>query len=506
MGYPATRIRRIVALLALVTCVFVACASGPAGAARAAEVRYPRLTSPYPPLAIEHVDIWPMTAANVLEKDMTVLIRNGRIERILRAGRLAPPHGFKVVNGRGKWLMPALTDMHVHQEDARLMRLLTHNNSISPARYDNADLLLPFVANGVLQILNPGAMTEQIGLRDEVEAGQVLGPHMELSALVDGSPPIWPVGLSHVATTPEDGRQFVRDAKADGYDFVKTYSRLDLATFTAIVDEARKQHIRVIGHIPGRGLGETAKWFQPGYEMVMHAEEYAYQTNDPNHWVEHIPEYVSLAKRTGVLLCATLTVDERIVQQMRDPSTLETRPEMRYVNPVTRFWWTHDSPYAHPTPQQIAFVAKVVAFNRKLVKAFADAGLPVFPGTDTTVPGLVSGFALHDELEALAAAGLTPQQILSADTRRSAEFLHVIVDRGTVEVGKRADLLLLGADPMANVRNTRDIVAVMASGRYLPRRELDRMMAGLAHRYETMPPISTIEASAGRPGSGAAGD
>lgn len=498
MVWSVSKLRKLAGLL---VCAALVSVTG-ALAATGADARYPGLRSPYPPIAIEHVNVWPMTADNVLEKDVTVLIRNGRIEKLAPRGGLALPHGIKVVDGRGKWLMPALTDMHAHQEDARLMRLLTGDNEITAARYNSADLLLPFVANGVLQILNPGAMAEQIGLRDEVEAGLVLGPHLELSALVDGSPPIWPPGLSYVAVTPEDGRQVVRDAKAAGYDFIKTYSKLDFDTFTAIVDEARKQGMRVIGHIPGRGLGETARWFQPGYEMVMHAEEYAYQTKDPDHWVDNIPAYVSLAKRTGVLLCSTLTVDQRILEQMRDPTTLKTRAEMRYVNPTTRFTWMTHSPYAHASPERVARVAKVVDFNNRLVKAFADAGLTVYPGTDTTVPGLVAGFALHDELEALQAAGLTPRQILTADTRLAAAFLHVSADRGTVAAGKRADLLLLGADPMTNVRNTRDIVAVMASGRYLPRRELDKMMTDLAHRYAAMPPLSVSGASSGRSGGG----
>jgi hypothetical protein len=456
----------------------------------------------YQPIAIEHVDIWPMTTSNELEKDVTVLIKDGRIEKIAPAADVTVPRDVKVIDGRGKWLMPSLTDMHVHMESARMLRLITGNSNITPAMVTSADLALPYVANGVLQVLNPGAEAELLGLRDEIEAGQVLGPHMELSALVDGSPPIWPVGISYVATTPEDGRQFVRDVKAAGYDFVKTYSRLDFDTFSAIVDEARKQNVRVIGHIPGRGLDETEKWFQPGYEMVMHAEEYAFQTKDADHWVDNIPRYVALAKRTGVLLCSTLTLDERILQQMQNPTSLKTRSEIRYVNPATRFFWTNHSPYANAPPARIERIAKLVAFNAKLVKAFSDAGLPVFPGTDTTVPGMVAGFALHDEFDSQEAAGLTPSQILTADTRLAAQFLRTDADRGTVEVGKRADLLLLGANPMANVANTRDIAAVIASGRYLSRRELDKMMSDLARRYAAMPPIKDSNSPGNRSGGG----
>jgi hypothetical protein len=283
--------------------------------------------------------------------------------------------------------------------------------------------------------------------------------------------------------------------KAEGFSFVKTYSKLDLATFTAIVDEAHRQGVRVVGHIPGRGRGETESWLQPGYEMVMHAEEFAYQTDDPAHWTDHIPDYVALARKHGVLLCATLALDAKILEQMRDPGVLQRTPGIETVNPLVRAFWSAGSPYAHASAGQIRAVAAVVAFNSGLVKAYADAGLPVFAGTDTLVPGVVAGVSLHDELEALVAAGLTPQEVLVTDTRRAAEFLGVSGDRGTVEVGKRADLLLLDADPMADIANTRRIAGVVAGGRWLPRAELDRRMADLARRYAARAPAGGASAA-----------
>ncbi len=93
--------------------------------------------------------------------------------------------------------------------------------------------------------------------------------------------PIWPVGLTRIAGNPEDGRKVVRDAAAEGYDLIKVYSKLDLATFTAIVDEAKKAGLRVVGHIPGRREGITEKFFQPGFDLVAHAEEFAQQTAEP---------------------------------------------------------------------------------------------------------------------------------------------------------------------------------------------------------------------------------
>jgi imidazolonepropionase-like amidohydrolase len=456
----------------------------------------------YPPVVITHVSVLPMTRSGEVLRDMTVIIRDGRIDSISSPTEARIPHGIQQINGGGKWLIPALTDMHAHQENARTLQLITGNKAISPSMFDDEDLLLPFVYNGVLQIFNPAATAEQVGLRDEIEAGHLLAPHIELAAMVDGSPPIWPIGLSHVAVSPEDGRQFVRDMKADGFRFVKTYSKLDLDTFSAILDEARKQGIRVVGHIPGRGQGLTEKWLQPGYEMVMHSEEFAYQTSDPSHYTDNIARYVELAKQRGIYLCSTLTTDERILEQMRDPSVLLKRLEIRYVNPVTLMFWTSHSPYANASSETIAWVSHTVDFNRKLVKAFSDAGLPVFPGTDTVVPGMIAGFSLHDELESLAAAGLSPAQILITATRLSADFLGVGSDRGTIEVGKRADLVLLDADPIVDIANTRRIAAIIVGGRYLPRAQLDLMMNDLARRYGKVPPIRDDATAGQRVGGG----
>lgn len=453
------------------------------------------------PLSIEHVTIYPMTAGGHALSDMTVRVKDGRISNILHTAVQGSSRGFKRINATGQWLMPALSDMHVHQENARLFGLFFGADAVPSSLLNNEDLLLPYVSNGVLQIFNPAAMSEEIGLRDDIEAGRILGPHIELAAMVDGDMPVWPVGFSHVATTPEDGRQFVRDMKAEGFRFIKTYSKLDLPTFSAIVAEAREAGLIVVGHIPGRRQDATEKWLLPGFQMVVHAEEFAYQSADVTHAASQIARYVALAKARDVQLTATLTTNERIVEQIVDHQSLDKRPELQYLNPATRLLWRSMNPYARVPPEELPDFEHVVDFNKKLVKAFADAGITVFPGTDSLVPGLVAGFSLHDELEALAGAGLSAIQILTADTRLAAGWLGVGADRGTVEVGKRADLLLLTADPMADVSNTRQIAAVIRDGQYLSRQMLDGMMTAMAHRYARMPAVR-VPHSPTSPGTG----
>jgi imidazolonepropionase-like amidohydrolase len=428
-----------------------------------------------PALAIEHVTVLPMTATGAQEvHDTTVLIRDGRIASIAPSPRASIPEGARRINGSGKWLMPGLTDMHVHLPNDRAMRLILRNPGLRDGTLRDEDIFALFIVNGVTQVLDLQSMSETLRQRYEVETGQILGPHIKTAAMIDGLPPQWPIGTLRVAAAPEDGRQAVRDVSAEGYDFIKAYSHLSLETFSAIVDEARKLNMRVVGHIPQRGKGLTEKFFQPGYDLVAHAEEFAQQTDPPS--IEAIPGYVAMAKRNGTWLIGTLSLDERILQAATHPESLKTRPELRLLpEPLQDFVINHN-PYVQASPAFIKHDQEIIEFNGELVRAFTKAGIPILAGTDSGVPGLVYGFALHDELEAMAHAGMSNQQVLEGATRLACEWLGVDADRGTVEEGKRADLLLLDADPLANVANTRKIAAVIAGGRYVTQSDLARML------------------------------
>jgi hypothetical protein len=166
-------------------------------------------------VVIEHVNVIPMTVGEQSIPDATVVIKGDRIHAI-ESSAAAQDHGVRIVDGRGKWLIPALADMHVHLENDRLARLYFRDPKIPTGTVKSADALLPYVANGVLQIAVLSAMPETIAQRDEVASGRVLGPHIAIAAMIDGPSPILPVGVTRVAQSPSDGRQAVRDIAADG--------------------------------------------------------------------------------------------------------------------------------------------------------------------------------------------------------------------------------------------------------------------------------------------------
>jgi imidazolonepropionase-like amidohydrolase len=425
--------------------------------------------------AIENVTVVPMTEGNTVIQNATVLIENGRI----RSMQGPVPEGAARINGRGKWLIPGLMDMHVHlPSDQYLPDNEQPRNEPPFVNYDTQDIMTPYVANGVTQIMNLDADAIAIGRRNQIAAGQVIGPHMALAALIDGNKP-----EGRAAITPADGRQAVRDAKAEGYGFIKLYWRLDIETFLAINDEARLQGMKVLGHIPNSARDQVERAFVPNF-MIAHAEELAKCSAE--FLDADAARFAALARANGTALIGTLTTVRWIASQVQSLNELKALPTLQYLHPVVRRQWIDRNSYVTMPPRMISYFQRMLDFNRRLVRAFKAAGVPVVAGTDALNPGCVPGFSLHDELEMLVDAGLTNLEALAAATRSPAQWMGIAGDRGTIEIGKRADLVLLDADPLAVIGNSRRIAGVMLSGRWLPRRQLDRMLADVAAHNQAL--------------------
>lgn len=426
-----------------------------------------------PTLAIENVTLLPMTSDRVQEA-MTVVVTGSEITDIVPAGQADFPEETPRLNGAGKFLMPSLTDMHVH----------VIAQPIPELPYTKEDQLSPYLANGVLRVLDLGSSGDTLRLKARLAAGQLQGPALLTAKMVDGDPPLRSEATPKVVTSPAQAQKAVREIKQAGYNFIKVYSKLDIASYHALLAEAEKQNIRVVGHLPGRREAPLEQALMPGMSLVAHAEEFAFHADD--HSDEAIARYVKVAKETGTALIPTLYLDEQILAQIRDPDSLNRTPGLAQVNPVELPMWFEANPYLQDTsPERIAAIGKVVEFNRRLVKAFADADIPLLSGTDTFIPGLAPGYALHEEFKALSRAGLTNEQILESATRAPAAWLG-LEDSGTVEVGKRADLLLLSANPYETIENTKAISAVIQGGNVSSRAELDKKMADLDALYRPL--------------------
>jgi hypothetical protein len=197
-------------------------------------------------LAIKNVNIIPMTLKNKIIENATVVIQDNKIMSINNP----VPVNAKIIDGKGKWLIPGLIDMHVHNL-ADVNFGSTYPTKGANAFTNTQDFMLLYIANGVTTVFELSARPEHFGERNEIIKGNVIGPRMALAFLIDGGE-----GSGNIANAPADGRQSVRIAKAQGYEFIKVYSHLNIETFKAIVDEASKQGMKVIGHIPDAFKGK----------------------------------------------------------------------------------------------------------------------------------------------------------------------------------------------------------------------------------------------------------
>jgi imidazolonepropionase-like amidohydrolase len=423
--------------------------------------------------AIKNVNVIPMTAAGDVVQNATVVIRNGRIESL--HGPI-PPEAV-IIDGSGKWLIPGLIDMHVHvTADIHFgPKLPTQGANLF---FDTQDIMTPYIANGVTTIFELSARADHFGQRNEIARGDVVGPRMALAALINGGD-----GSGRVVNTASDGRQAVRSAKAEGYEFIKVYSALNIETFHAIIDEADKQGLKTVGHIPDAFRGNLKEAFVPHFGMVAHAEEFSKQTKDFSE--QDAKQFAQLMKENGTWLSPTLTTIKWILSQTRSLDELRASHSLQYVHPLLQSkWLTANSYNKNATPERVAYFEQLVNFHVRLVQAFKAVGVPIVVGTDTGTSGVVAGFAAHDELELLVEAGLTPEEALTSATRLPATWLGIDSEVGTVEVGKRADLILLHANPLISVKNTREISGVFVNGRWLSRPTLDAMLADLSKRND----------------------
>ena len=408
-----------------------------------------------PDAAFVDVTLVPLDTARVL-LHQTVVVRDGRIASIGPAAAVQPPPGALRIDGRGRYLMPGLVDMHVHLFDSR-------------------DLLL-YLANGVTTIRNLGgyaAADSILELRRQVAAGERLGPAIVTSGnWLDGDPPFR--NINTVLRTPAEARDEVRREKRLGYDFIKVYATLRPEVYQAIVRAAREEGIPVTGHIPG----------PVGLEAVLAGGQVAIDHAAPLAR-EGEPATVARRVRDAHVAVTTTLVMLDIARVLRGaPERLDSmlaRPEARYLSAETRAFWRR-APFL-TLPRDDTFTA-LYADTEALVRALSDAHAQLLVGTDAGLWGNVPGWSTVREIELLVASGLTPYQALRAATVEPARFLERTVPGagvpGALAVGNRADLVVLEQDPLRDVAALERRVGVMVRGEWLDTGRLDALLAELA--------------------------
>ena len=426
------------------------------------------------PILIRNVTIIDV-AAGVPIPNQTVLIKGGVIDSITPASdTAAAPAGTTVIDAAGLYLIPGLFDAHVHY--------------ISPETYGRLML-----ANGITFVRDLGNATETIiPLRDQLNSGEVLGPRMiATGAIIDGDPPVWP--FSEACDTEEEARAAVRKLHGAGVDQIKVYSRLRPEVYRAAADEARSLNLKVVGHIPGACTIEDA--IAAGQTSVEHLSRLeatiarllpespdarpgaATGFAQMRAWAR-LGEADPAALRAelkkiadaGVVQCPTLVVMAGIAETA-DRAAADKNPLLAYVPTGIRSFWAGQN-YAAWAEQ----AGQLVAPMQRMLAAMHETGVPLMVGTDLANPYVFAGHSLHREMELWAEAGIPAADILRAATLTPAVFCGVGEEYGTVAAGKRASLVLLGANPLEDIRNAKQIRAVLLDGRLFDEPSLAAML------------------------------
>ncbi len=412
--------------------------------------------------------------------NQTVIVDGNRITAVGPAGSGRLPAGIRTIDGRGKYLIPGLWDMHVHAATPWF-----------------GDYVMPLlVAHGVTGVRDMFTTAGYVAeWRRRVTSGEWVGPRVgAFGQLVDGDPPIWPGSV--VAKTAEDGRRVVDSMKAAGADFVKVYSRLLPETFFAIAARAREIGIPFAGHVPSlvkptdaaRAGMRTVEHLQQAFQGCSSREDeliarYAAAASSPKRWdsagivsrgqVKPILESFDPVRcerlaeafvASGTWMVPTLTVLRSISHL--DDSTLATDPRLAMIPQFLKGGWNPktDFRFRMLTPADWALRKGVYARQLEIARILHRKGVKFLAGTDLANPYIFPGSSLHDELALLVSVGFTPAEALRAATTDPARFLGAD-SLGTIAIGKVADLVLLDGNPLAEIANVRRVSAVIADGR-----------------------------------------
>jgi len=429
-------------------------------------------------LIIKNVGVIDVKAGKI-NKNKTVIISGNRIVSV--NNRTTVSQNANIVDGKGKFLIPGLWDMHAH--------------TLTDRRYVYSFPML--IANGVTGVREMGnnlPMEEVNQIRKNVASGKMLGPRF--GALTyhildgDGSQ----LGPATIVSSPDSARAIVKKYKENGADFIKPYNLLSREVYLAIIDEARRQHLPVEGHVPFSltaaevsDLGQ--KTIEHNFDILLSCsknenelrKDLRQQTWGQIEAKAAVSYDEQKAKKLFLRLphnktwsCPTI-IFYKPVWLIGDENEALQDTLLKYLPKAeVEGWHNAFQKLSHNTVEEYTKIQ--YQMRSRIVKEMHQAGIGILAGTDAGAIFSIPGFNVHHELQALVDAGLSNIEALRAATLNPAKFLGREKDLGSVEQGKIADLVLLDANPLENISNTKTIYAVIVNGKLLQRNDLDALL------------------------------
>ena len=410
--------------------------------------------------AFENVTVIPMDSERALPGH-TVVVQGDRIVAVGPAASVTVPAGARRVNGRGKYLVPGLAEMHGHVPPPS-----------APAQATE-DVLFLYLASGITTVRGMLGAPGQLDLRRRTNTGELLGPTLYLAG---------PSFNGNSVNTPDDAVRMVREQRAQGWDLLKIHPGLTRPEYDAMARTAAQEGLRFGGHVPADvGLMHAIAMGQETFDHVDGYVEYAggeTVTLDP----AKLDSAVRATRAAGAAVVPTMALWE-VLENTLELDSLLAYPELRYVSAQTLQQWVNAYNRRRAAAQfNLQTARRTIEARQQALAALHRGGVRILMGTDAPQQFSVPGFSLHREFPRMRAAGMTPYEILVSGTRNVGDYFQRNDAFGTIAVGRRADLLLLDADPLADIANLQRIAGVMARGRWVPQDEIRTRLEAIAAR------------------------
>jgi Amidohydrolase family len=409
-------------------------------------------------LAFVGVNVVPMDRNGVLN-NQTVIVQDGRIAHVGPAGSTRVPDGALRLEGRGKYLIPGLGEMHGHIP-----------STLQPREFVEAVLFL-YVANGVTTVRGMQGSPGQLDLRERAKRGELMVPNLYLAG---------PGFSGKTIKSVEEATQRVRQQKAEGWDLLKVLPGLTRDQYDAMARTAKEVGISFAGHVPADvGLLHAIRSGQETFDHLDGYIEYLQGEKGPVTEAK-FQEISKLTREAGVWVVPTMALWETL-RGTADLATLLAFPELKYMPLEQIQQWRSAQESLLKNSDFNQDVARNVIKNRmRLLKVLDDGGVKILLGSDAPQRFSVPGFSIHREMKRMADAGMKPYDILRSGTYNVGLYLKDKDNFGTIEVGKRADLILLDANPLEDIGNIARRSGVMVRGRWLAEREIQSRLDKIA--------------------------
>jgi imidazolonepropionase-like amidohydrolase len=422
-------------------------------------------------VAFTNVTVVPMDSNRVLENH-TVVVTKDRITAVGPSGKVQVPAGATQVDGKGKYLMPGLAEMHGHIPQPKA-------SSQFPE-----DVLFLYVAAGVTTVRGMQGAPGQLDMRQAVIKGDMIGPNLYLAG------PGFSGGGGNPVKSVEDAEARVRQQQKEGWDLIKVLPGLTREVYDAMAKTAKDVGIPFAGHVPDAvGVPHA---LEMGQETIDHLDGYAEHLGGQSKPVDDkgIQDLVERTRKAGTWMVPTLVVWETL----RGPVTLESRkamPGLQYLPRPMVDGWTKAVENRLKNPKYDAEHARVYIDNRmRIMTALYKGGVGILLGSDAPQQFNTPGFSIYPEMKRMADAGMTTFDVIKSGTASIGEFYKDKDAFGTVAAGQRADLILVDANPLQSLDNLEKRSGVMVRGRWLPQPEIEKRLKEIEARAAAATPAT----------------